>query len=119
MQMTDADYNGLLVRVSKLERQNRFWKIAGLVMLLAVVSSPTANVTAQQADPNAPKPEVVRLLPAPPSTTVEARTFILRDSAGVMRGKMTVDGDRHPLLEFYDLDGNVTWSTDARAIPTR
>jgi hypothetical protein len=32
---------------------------------------------------------------------------------------MTVDGDRHPLLEFYDLDGNVIWSTDTRAIPTK
>jgi len=50
---------------------------------------------------------------------VEAQAFILKDSAGAMRGKMTVDGDRHPLLEFYDLDGNVIWSTDTRAIPTK
>jgi hypothetical protein len=39
--------------------------------------------------------------------TVEAQTFLLKDSAGYMRGKMTVAGDRHPLLEFYDLDGKV------------
>jgi hypothetical protein len=30
--------------------------------------------------------------------TVEAQTFLLKDSAG----KMTVDSDRHPVLEFYD-----------------
>ena len=119
MQMSDTDFNALLVRVTKLERQNRFWKIAGLLMLLAAVFSLAANVTAQQVGPNAPKPEVVRLLRSAPSTTVEAQTFILKDSAGVMRGKMTVDGDRHPVLEFFDLDGNVTWSTEARAIPTK
>jgi hypothetical protein len=45
---------------------------------------------------------------------VEAQTFLLKDSAG----KMTVDRD-HPVLEFYDLDGNITWSTEARAIPTK
>lgn len=107
MQMTGVDYNGLLVRVTKLERQNRFWKVAGLLMLLAAVFSLTANVTAQDTGVFAPK------------TTVEARTFLLRDSTGVMRGKMTVDGDRHPVLEFYDFDGNVTWSTEARAIPAK
>jgi hypothetical protein len=116
--MTDVDYNGLLVRVTKFERQNRFWKVAGLMMLLAAASLLAANVTAQ-VDPNAPKPMVERLIKAAPGTTVEAHAFILRDSAGVMRGKMTVDSDRHPVLEFYDLDGNITWSTEARAIPAK
>jgi hypothetical protein len=106
--MTDADYARLLVRVTKLERQNRFWKITGLLMLLAAVFSLTANVTAQ-VDPHVKSPK----------TTVEAQTFLLKDSAGNMRGKMTVDSDHHPLLEFYDLDGNVTWSTEARTIPTK
>jgi hypothetical protein len=117
MQMTNDDYTSLLVRITKLERQNRFWKTAGLMMLLAAVFSLTAKVPAQQLDRNAPKPMVERLLKSAPSTTVEAQSFILKDSAGIMRGKMTVNGDRHPVLEFYDLDGNVEWSTDARAIP--
>jgi hypothetical protein len=108
MEMTDADYNGLLVRVTKLEKRNRFWTIAGLVMLLVTSLSLTANVTAQ-VDPGVKSPK----------TTVEAQSFLLKDSAGNMRGKMTVDSDRHPLLEFYDLEGNVTWSTNARTIPTR
>ncbi|MFY9801628.1 MAG: hypothetical protein WA211_03540 [Candidatus Acidiferrales bacterium] len=119
MQMTYIDYKSLLVRVTKLERQNRVWKIAGLVLLLATLYSLTTKVAAQQFVPNAPRPSGDRLLPAPPPTTLEARTFILRDSAGVMRGKMTVDGDRHPVLEFYDWDGNLEWSTDNHAIPAK
>jgi hypothetical protein len=39
MRMTDVDYNGVLVRVTRLETQNRFWKVAGLMMLLAAVVS--------------------------------------------------------------------------------
>jgi hypothetical protein len=107
METNDADYNSLLIRVTKLERQNRFWKIAGLVMLLVAAFSITANVTAQDTGVQTPK------------TTVEAQTFLLKDSAGNMRGKMTVDGNRHPVLEFYGLEGNVIWSTAARAVPTR
>ena len=109
MQMTDADYKGLLGRVTKLERQNRLWKTAGLLILLATFLSLTATKVTAQLEPGAKATK----------TTMEAQAFILKDSAGAMRGKMTVDGDRHPLLEFYDLDGNVIWSTDARAIPTK
>jgi hypothetical protein len=105
--MTDVDYNGLLACVTKFERQNRFWKITGLLMFLAAAFSLTANVKAQ-VDPSVKAP-----------TTVQAQTFLLKDSAGKMRGKMTVDSDRHPVLEFYDLDGNVRWSTEARTIPTK
>jgi hypothetical protein len=100
--MTDVDYNGLLVRVTELERQNRLWKITGLVMFLVAVFSLTANVTAQDTGVFTP------------TTTVEPQTFLLKDSAG----KMTVDRD-HPVLEFYDLDGNISWSTEARAITTK
>ena len=119
MQMTDVDYNGLLIRVTRLERENRFWKITGLLMLLVTFLSLTANVTAHQIDPNAPRRSADSLLKQPPSSTVEAQAFILKDSTGIMRGKMTVDGDRHPVLEFYDLDGKVEWSTDTRTIPTK
>jgi hypothetical protein len=121
MQLTDADYNGLLVRMARLERQSRFWKIAGALMLLATVSSLTGNIGAQQSAANAPTPRlnVAYVQRASKPMTVEAQTFLLKDSAGYTRGKMTVDGDRHPLLEFYDLDGNVIWSTDSHVIPTK
>ena len=108
MKTTDLDYSGLLLRVARLERQNRFWKIVVAVILLAAVFFHPAKVAAQR-DP-ALRAE---------NTTVEARTFLLKDSAEHLRGKMTVDGDRHPLLEFYDTDGRVIWSTDSHVIPTR
>ena len=34
MQMADTDYNSLLARIKKVERQNRIWKMAGLLALL-------------------------------------------------------------------------------------
>jgi hypothetical protein len=108
MQMTEGDFNGLLVRMTRLERHNRFFKMAALLTLLVAALFLTADVTAQR-DPG------VR----PSTTTVEARTYLLKDSSGNLRGKMSVDGDRRPMLEFYDLDGNVIWSTDARAISTK
>jgi hypothetical protein len=108
MQMTDEDYNGLLVRVARLERQSRFWKIAAMLVFVVAAFSGTPNVGAQgDAGVRAVNP------------TVEAGTFLLKDSAGYVRGKMTVDGDRHPVLEFYDLDGKVTWSTDSHVIPAK
>jgi hypothetical protein len=121
MQSTDADYNGLLVRMARLERQSRFWKIAGVLMLLATVFSLTGSIGAQQSGANAPTPRWIAEYGQPASKlpTVEAQTFLLKDSAGYTRGKMTVDGDRHPLLEFYDLEGNVIWSTDSHVIPTK
>jgi hypothetical protein len=108
MQMTDGDYKGLLVRMARLERQGRFGKIAVLLMILVTLFSLTANVGAQ-----------IDYGVREKKTTVEARTFLLKDSEGNMRGRMTVDGDRHPLLEFYDLDGKVIWSTDSHVIPTK
>jgi len=108
MQMIDRDYSGLLVRMATLERQTRFWKFAVVLILLATLFSRTANVGAQ-GDPG-----VREKYP-----TVEAHTFLLKDYEGYMRGKMTVDGDRHPLLEFYDLDGKAIWSTDSHVIPTK
>jgi hypothetical protein len=108
MKTTDDDYSGLLPRVARLERQNLFWKITVAAILLAAVVFPPAEVAAQR-DPAA----------RAENSTVEARAFLLKDSAGHLRGKMTVDGERHPLLEFYDADGGVIWSTDSHVIPTK
>jgi hypothetical protein len=108
MKTTDVDYSGLLPRLARLERQNLFWKIAVAVILLFAVFFPPVKVAAQR------EPAI-----SAENSTVEARAFLLKDSAGHLRGKMTVDGDRHPLLEFYDADGGVIWSTDSHVIPTK
>jgi hypothetical protein len=108
MKATDVDHSGLLLRVANLERQTLFWKIALAMILLATVFFRPVEVAAQR---NAGVRQ--------DNTTVEAQVFLLKDSAGHTRGKMTVDGDRHPLLEFYDADGRVIWSTDSHVIPTK
>jgi hypothetical protein len=53
MQMTDDDYKGLLGRVTKLERQNRLWKTAGLLILLATFLSLTTTKVTAQLEPGA------------------------------------------------------------------
>ncbi len=104
MQMADTDYNSLLARVEKVERQNRIWNMARLLALLALGLSLTANLTAAQKDQDAP----LR------AKTVEAQTFLLKDAAGTLMGRMTVT-EGQPVLELYNPSGEVTWSTETRA----
>jgi hypothetical protein len=103
MQTNEVDFNGLVVRMKRLERQNRFWKIAGATVLLILGVSLTANVTAQQKGQDVP----MRV------TTVEAQQFLLRDAAGNLMGELAVK-DGKPMLELYDVTGKVRWSTNAR-----
>ncbi len=104
MQMADTDYNSLLARLKKVERQNQIWKMAGLLALLMLGLSLTANLTAAQKDQDAP----LR------AKTVEAQTFLLKDAEGTLMGRMTVT-EGQPVLELYDPSGEVTWSTETRA----
>lgn len=104
MQMADTDYNSLLARMKKVEGQNRIWKTAGLLALLALGLSLTANLTAAQKDQDTP----LR------AKTVEAQTFLLKDAAGALMGRMTVT-EGQPVLELYAPSGEVTWSTNTRA----
>jgi hypothetical protein len=78
MQITHTDYNMLLTRMKKVEGQNRFWKMAGLLALLTLGVSQVANLTAGQKDQDAP----LR------AKTVEAQTFLLKDAAGTLMGRI-------------------------------
>jgi hypothetical protein len=103
MQMTDTDYNMLLARMKKVEGQNRIWKMAGLLVLLTLGLSQASNLTASQKDNDVPLS----------AKTVEAQTFLLKNAAGTLMGRMTVS-EGQPVLELYDLSGEVTWSTRTR-----
>ena len=103
MEITDSNYNTLLARVKRLEVQTRIWQIVGLLVLLTLGFSRTANVMAQQKGQEA----LVR------GTTVEAQNFLLRDTAGTVMGQLTVR-DGKAQLELYDPSGKVTWSTNTR-----
>jgi hypothetical protein len=105
MEMAHTDFDELLARMKKLEGQNRFWRRAGSLIALALGLSLTANVIAQE------KPEKLLLQ----AVTIEARTFILKDASGTVRGRMTVEYGEAK-LELYDEAGKVTWSTGLRPL---
>ena len=41
--------------------------------------------------------------------TIEAETFVLRDSGGNVRAEMWMKGDQ-PRIELYDRDGTTVWA---------
>ena len=106
MQMAEPEYQHLVARIKELERRSRVWKSVGLLVLLTLGLSLTANVTAQQKT----QEEFVH------ATTVEAQTFLLSDAAGRVMGRLTVR-DGQPSLEIYDATGKLTWPTKSRPSP--
>ncbi len=78
----------LLNRLEKLERENRGIKIAGSIALLGAAGALFLG------------------LAAPPTKTVEAELFILRDAQGKARMMMSV-GDEGPALTLLDKNGKL------------
>ncbi len=87
-------------RLDRLERQNRRWKMLSLVSLLGFAA--VLLTGARAAD--LPAPDTLRV------RTVEAQTFVLRDSHGDIRARMAL-GSEGARLTFYDEDGKVIAST--------
>jgi hypothetical protein len=110
MTTSEVDLRGMLERIQKLEAQNRRWKFASLLVLLVFASTLTIGVMAQERI----APPLVR------AQTVEANTFLLRDTYGVVRGRLVMRAYK-PILEFYDEGGKVIWSapTNPKLVPTR
>jgi hypothetical protein len=110
MTRTENDFSDLVERVRKLERQNRRWKIASFLLLFVVGSSLATGLVAQERI----EPPLMR------AKTVEAHSFLLKDSDGNIRGQMNMKADR-PNFELYDKSGRVVWSAPTRAelIPAR
>ena len=110
MTTTEINLNELVERVRKLERQNRRWKLAVLLLLFVVVSSLATSLVAQERI----EPPLMR------ARTVEAQSFLLKDADGNIRGRMNLREDR-PTFELYDKSGKVVWSaaTKPELIPAR
>jgi hypothetical protein len=110
MTTSEIDLHGMLDRIAKLEAQNRRWKFVSLSLLLIFASTLTMGVMAQERI----APPLVR------AQTVEANTFLLRDSDGIVRGRLVMRAYK-PILEFYDESGKVIWSapTNPKLVPTR
>jgi hypothetical protein len=86
---TEIDFNELVERVLKLERQNRRWKIASFLLLFVVASSLATGLVAQERI----EPPLMR------AKTVEAQSFLLKDADGIIRGRMNLRADR-PTFEL-------------------
>jgi hypothetical protein len=80
--------DSLLIRLEKVERENRSLKIGGLIALLCVAGALFLG------------------LAAPPSKTLEAELFIVRDTQGKARMILTV-GEEGPALTLLDKDGKL------------
>ncbi len=76
------DISFLMQRMAKLERQNRFFKIAGLLALLAVASA--------------------FFIAARPANVVTADRFVVQDSTGKTIATLGADADGLPGLSIKD-----------------
>jgi hypothetical protein len=79
-------------RIECIERANRRWKIAALLLAVGcLVLSLTAF--------DFPQPNVMT------ARSVEAQSFVLRDAEGQVRARMAISDDS-PRLTFFDEHGN-------------
>src|SRR5690242_1691090 len=92
-------------RIAKLERQNRFWKIGGVLAALALASLLAVGVRAQQEWPR----------PMERAKVIEAGAFVLTDANGVTKGEFSTK-DGNPILELYGPTGKLIWSTNPRVV---
>jgi len=91
------DFRTLEKRVVKLERQNRVWKAASLLLLLAIAMFISLGLA--EDDP----------LVITPARALRAQSFLLTDSNGNVHGRWILR-DNKPVLQFYSAEGKVMWS---------
>lgn len=96
-----SDIHQLAERIVRLEQQNRFWKIGGLLAIVLLASSLVAGLRAQEAQ-------------APyRAKTIEAERFLLKGPAGKVLGEWSAT-QGGGALALYSPDGKVIWSSAPR-----
>ena len=121
MNSTRTSLDLLASRVQELEASNRRWKLVNALLVLSAVS--VALMGAKSADRL--EPPVVR------AGTVEAQEFILKDDAGHVYARLSLNPSLpkimrkghtyfipsdslaipgQPALQFFDDKGNVVWT---------
>lgn len=83
--MNDPTLESLRARLDRLERHNRYLKLAGALLLTGMLVS---GAMAQGFSP-----------------VVEAERLVLKDRAGRARAAFGLAGDGSPVLSFNDEDG--------------
>ena len=106
MEILDVNLQGLVDRVVRLERQNRFWKLGGVLAVSALALSLVVGARAQQPETKY-TPEIPK--------AIEAQSFLLRDASGAKRGELGLENGV-PKIELYNSSGKVTWSTNPRMV---
>ena len=81
MKASAIDIQGLAIRITELERQNRRWKIGGLLMLVLFTLLLAVNVKAQKGGKGSST-----------GKTLEAQAFALKDADGTLRGLLGAPG---------------------------
>jgi len=93
---------GLEARVSRLERENRRWRLAAAAMAALAL----AWLAGQRLPSAVAKGiDLPALRAGLGSSVVEAQRFVLRDASGQPRASLAVSDDGMPLLMFLDKDG--------------
>jgi hypothetical protein len=82
-----SDLAAVVTRLEKVERQNWWMKVGGIMVLLVA----SAGLLMGQAMPKA--------------TTVEAEAFVLRDAAGKQRAALHLSPEGGAALSFFDPAG--------------
>jgi hypothetical protein len=92
----------LEIRIERLEKQNRRFKLGALTLLAALVSVTLLGQTKQTKKP-APKPAAAAAAPSTPDQ-IEAHSFVLKDSNGKVRAEISMTGTG-PGLKLRDEAG--------------
>ncbi len=95
---TQSEFASLSSRVTALEKSNRRWRLVGLALVLVLFAAVLSG----------PKSYAVISAALNHPTAVTANEFILKDSGGHVRGRMTIV-DGVPMIEFYNAAGQLWW----------
>lgn len=95
----NLDIARLSSRISALEKANRRWKMAGLLLFVFLVATALLTGFNSYAQRSTQKPV---------SGAVVAHEFVLMSSHGQILGRMGVL-DGKPVLQFYNSDGRLWW----------
>jgi hypothetical protein len=93
----------ILLRVQRLETQLRRWKVLSMVAIALLSTILLAGVGYSQQG-----------LQQPPATRLISRSFVLVGLDGTVYARLTTK-EGEPVMQFYDHQGNVTWSAPPKA----
>lgn len=96
---SNLDIARLSSRISALEKENRRWKVTGLLLLVFLVATALLTGINTYAQRSAQRSV---------SGTVVAHEFVLMSSHGRILGRMGVVAGR-PVLQFYTSNGRLWW----------